>query len=266
MSKIVFKSHRDIKEYYSLVKPFLMKDEAKNNLPLGILQRAQQEDASPLDLMISLKLGAHLKLLGIKKGRDLVLVGEKNKVSILLDFLVKEEMHIEGVIGQSDLVQAFTHAVKERFEIAHKVEMYQGIYKLEYLRQVPSVAGRLGRARPADIELLSKWVEQFSREIDLEFTQDSAVDFVTNSIKEESLFFWYDRELVSMARTARPSENGIAINLVYTPAVFRGKGYATACVYALSKSMLQKYKFCTLYTDLSNEVSNHIYRKIGYKR
>ena len=266
MSIIALKNHDDIEEYYSLVKSFLMKDEAENNLPLGILERARQEPSRPLDIMISLKVGTYLKLVGIRTGRNLVLVGEKDKATILLDFLLKEELRIDGVIGSSDLVRAFTQAVKEKFEIASIVEMHQGIYKLESLGKAPSVEGRLVRARPADIELLSEWVKQFSLEIDLEFTQDPAVDFVTKSIKEESLFFWYDQESVSMARTARPSENGIAINLVYTPSLFRGKGYATACVYELSRLMLQKYKFCTLYTDLTNKVSNHIYQKIGYKK
>jgi hypothetical protein len=52
---------------------------------------------------------------------------------------------------------------------------------------------------------------------------------------------------------------------VYTPAELRGRGYATACVATLSQQLLAEgYLFCTLFTDLSNPVSNHIYEKIGY--
>ncbi len=55
------------------------------------------------------------------------------------------------------------------------------------------------------------------------------------------------------------------VNLVYTPPELRGKGYATNCVAALSQKLLDDgYKFCSLFTDLSNPTSNDIYSKIGY--
>ena len=60
--------------------------------------------------------------------------------------------------------------------------------------------------------------------------------------------------------------NGIRINTVYTPPEYRQNGYATACVAAISQKLLDRgYKYCFLYTDLSNPTSNSIYRKIGYK-
>ena len=46
----------------------------------------------------------------------------------------------------------------------------------------------------------------------------------------------------------------------------RGKGYASACVAAMSQHLLDGGKtFCTLYTDLSNPTSNKIYQNIGYR-
>jgi predicted GNAT family acetyltransferase len=53
---------------------------------------------------------------------------------------------------------------------------------------------------------------------------------------------------------------------VYTPPEWRGKGYASACVAALSQLCLDSgYQFCMLYTDLANPTSNSIYQKIGYQ-
>jgi len=53
---------------------------------------------------------------------------------------------------------------------------------------------------------------------------------------------------------------------VYTPPEFRGRGYASALVAALSQAMLDAgYHFCTLFTDLANPTSNHIYQAIGYQ-
>lgn len=56
-----------------------------------------------------------------------------------------------------------------------------------------------------------------------------------------------------------------AVNLVYTPPELRRRGYASACVAALSQLLLDAgWKFCCLFTDMSNPTSNHIYQQIGY--
>jgi predicted GNAT family acetyltransferase len=52
----------------------------------------------------------------------------------------------------------------------------------------------------------------------------------------------------------------------YTPLEQRGKGYATACVAALSQRLLTGGRhFCTLFTDLANPTSNRIYQRIGFE-
>ena len=73
-------------------------------------------------------------------------------------------------------------------------------------------------------------------------------------------------EPVSMARKAGKTPNGSLINFVYTPPHFRRNGYATECVAKLSKLLLEEgNKFCFLFTDLANPISNSIYYKIGYR-
>ena len=69
-----------------------------------------------------------------------------------------------------------------------------------------------------------------------------------------------------MAGSARPTKHAIAVNAVYTPPEWRRRGYATACVAALSSVLLHRgFDFCVLYTDLSNPTSNAIYTRIGYR-
>jgi hypothetical protein len=53
---------------------------------------------------------------------------------------------------------------------------------------------------------------------------------------------------------------------VYTPPEVRARGYASACVAALTKLLLEGgRRFCFLYTDLSNPTSNSIYQRVGYR-
>jgi predicted GNAT family acetyltransferase len=60
---------------------------------------------------------------------------------------------------------------------------------------------------------------------------------------------------------------GKCVSAVYTPPEERGKGYAYNLIYRISKELLDSGdKYCVLYTDDSNPISNHVYEKIGYKR
>jgi predicted GNAT family acetyltransferase len=53
---------------------------------------------------------------------------------------------------------------------------------------------------------------------------------------------------------------------VYTPPEHRRRGYASACVAALSAHVLATdADTCILFTQLSNPTSNAIYRAIGYE-
>jgi predicted GNAT family acetyltransferase len=68
-----------------------------------------------------------------------------------------------------------------------------------------------------------------------------------------------------MAAWTGKTPNGVRINFVYTPRELRGKGYATACVKALTRQQLdQGNAFCWLYTDVSGTASPNIFKRIGY--
>jgi uncharacterized protein len=70
---------------------------------------------------------------------------------------------------------------------------------------------------------------------------------------------------VSLAAGRQFSSTAGRIGSVYTPPEYRRKGYATACVAALSQKLLDEgCERCFLLTDLANLTSNHIYQEIGY--
>lgn len=76
-----------------------------------------------------------------------------------------------------------------------------------------------------------------------------------------------DGKIVTQAMIKRELKNGKCVSMVYTPKEERSKGYARTCVYLLSKKILEEgAKFCVLYTDAKNPISNHVYEKIGYNK
>ena len=129
--------------------------------------------------------------------------------------------------------------------------------------------GTFRQATLEDLPLLSKWFCQFSLDATNELIDISiASSFMTEKISHGLVYIFENKnkQAVSMAAATRQLQNGICINLVYTDEAFRKKKYGSAVVFNLSKLLLQSgNKFCTLCVDKSNQISNRIYRKIGYK-
>ncbi len=99
-----------------------------------------------------------------------------------------------------------------------------------------------------------------------EGSPEEARKMAVQRIEVGDVYLWDDGGPVSMAFRARPTPHGYTVTGVYTPPELRGRGYASACVAALSQRLLESGKqFCNLFTDLANPVSNSIYMKIGYK-
>jgi predicted GNAT family acetyltransferase len=92
---------------------------------------------------------------------------------------------------------------------------------------------------------------------------------VQTTARERRLFVWCDPapgRIVSMAIWTGLTPHGVRIGMVYTPPEFRGRGYASNCVAALTQRLLDSGRtFCFLFTDLANPTSNKIYRAIGYR-
>ena len=82
------------------------------------------------------------------------------------------------------------------------------------------------------------------------------------------LWVWEDGDgrMVSMAASTAPTAGVSRVGYVYTPPDHRRRGYATACVAALTELLLATgADRCMLYAQLHNPTSNAIYRRMGYE-
>lgn len=140
------------------------------------------------------------------------------------------------------------------------------------LREAPTAPRSPGRLRPAestDTELLASWFCAFDREAlaDASSSVDAKRIRVARGLAAGELFVWeVDGEPMSTASVARPTPNGVAINRVYTPPGNRGRGYASACVAAVSAIALAGGKqFTCLYTDSTKPAVGALYERLGYR-
>ncbi|MCF6137365.1 GNAT family N-acetyltransferase [Pseudalkalibacillus berkeleyi] len=266
-------------KFYELVYPYLMMDEALHNLPLGFLKRCAEKEKHQQFInqlnyfslvtkqdseivLISLMTPSHsIGIYGDVSSENI-----ESAVQITIENILEEEIVVPGVIGQNDLAYLFAKEWMKKTGQSFEVAMNQCIYKLSKVNELIMSSGTMRFATMGDLDLISSWIHRFSYATEAPFTMEQAKQKAEDFIKEDSVVLWIDDHPVSMARKARSTNNGICVNLVYTPPDHTRKGYATSCVAELSKHLLKEgYKFCTLYTDLSNVSSNSIYKKIGYR-
>ena len=188
-------------------------------------------------------------------------------VQALWDTLQGSRWSVPGVLGPAPVADAWAELWREENGRPPQPGMRQRVFELRQVQPLTLPPGQLRLAMADDFELMVGWVQAFHEDANIRDDLDSAELLARGKMQNEDLFLWENEagEPVSMAAKSRPTRRGISVSLVYTPAELRGRGYATACVATLSQQLLAEgYQFCTLFTDLSNPVSNHIYEKIGY--
>lgn len=173
---------------------------------------------------------------------------------------------VPGVMAPSATSEAFAQLWSDAAGQAHRPAMRERAYELRQVIPPASVPGYLRSATEADLPLAAAWAYNFMRDAGLPGTAESAQETAELRIADRDMFLWDDGGPVSMAAKTRRSSHGIAVSLVYTPRELRGRGYASACVAALSQQLLDAgWQFCALFTDLANPTSNDIYQRIGYR-
>ena len=114
---------------------------------------------------------------------------------------------------------------------------------------------------------MTRWTVALGLDIDEPITEAEAACSVARLTAANDLTVWeQDAEVVSMAAVVRRTRRSSSIALVYTPPELRGSGFASATVAELSQRELDAGQaWCSLFTDLANPTSNHIYTEIGYE-
>ena len=184
----------------------------------------------------------------------------------LADSISKRSEAIPGTVGDIVIAEPFAEHWCATHGIKVTGKMVQRIYRLEKISNITRASGKLRPATTDDKEILTKWMRSFYQDVFEPVNSDRLKDDAPLIVDTTKVYLWEDGIPVSMVAKTRPTKNGISIGLVYTPPEFRQKGYATSCVATLCKELLNSgYKFCMLYTDLANPVSNSIYQKIGFR-
>ncbi|MBI4729574.1 MAG: GNAT family N-acetyltransferase [Acidobacteria bacterium] len=263
----------DPETFRARVDPFLRAREAENNLLFGILH-AIQAGRHPEWFLSLLERAGEIEAVAIMTPpHNLALsMARDDAARDLADRIHETGLAPPGVSGPANEARIFAERWVERGGGSFARTMAQRIYRLTAVRPPGGVAGSLRPASRGDLDLLTEWLIAFAGEAGIPGPQHDpawARDRAEWSLRgdREGLALWETRGVpVSLAGFSGPTPNGIRVGPVYTPPARRRRGYASACVAALSASLLESgFRFCFLYTDLANPTSNAIYQRIGYE-
>jgi len=265
-------AHSNIEGFLAVAGPQLMEGEERNSLILSIAGRleagASYGEESPLFLTV--EEGGRLIAAALRTPPyNLIIHCETDRpepLETIAERLLEVDPGLPGVIGVSEVADRFSRIFSERTGCAPVLAMRQRLYSLREVVFPVGVRGRVRAAAEADFDLLCGWIAAFHDEATPGDPVSDPRRIVERFMTLGRIAIWDDGGAVSMAGSSRGTPNGATISAVYTPPDRRGNGYASACVAALSRMLLDEGRsFCTLFADLSNPTSNRIYQRIGYR-
>ena len=262
---------REVGAFALVAEAFLVRREAENNLLMGIISglregpRTVAADAAYLGVGFDDVAPAGV-VIWTKGWRPVLSLPDHEAFGAAAGVALKTSgLPITGVLGPPIAAAAFAHSWQGAGVAVREADR-EPIYRLSRKPAAPAPPGRLRRAEEGDLETLTDWWRGFARDaMHRQVSVEDAGAIARNRIGVTHL--WEVGEPRSMAVAAGPTPHGIRIAGVYTPPELRGRGYASACVTALSRKVMDEGRqFCFLFTDAANPTSNAIYRRIGYEQ
>jgi len=250
-------------------EPLLLKAEAENNLILGIAQGiARSPSAAPNAYLATVggDAGVLAGAVHIAPFKIVITRASREPIAALARDAFDAVPGLDGVTGPASSAEDFAMAWSRMSGVEPTLATRLRIHETRRVVDPdrPSAQGHFRPASPSDLPLLAAWTEVFVSDARVPAPVDAA-RVVEDAITRGRLHVWDDARPVSMAAWTGKTPNGVRINFVYTPRELRGKGYATACVKALTRQQLERGNvFCWLYTDVSGTASPSIFTSIGY--
>ncbi|UCF09387.1 MAG: GNAT family N-acetyltransferase [Candidatus Bipolaricaulota bacterium] len=268
-----FRRFADASSFLAGVQPWLERSELENGLMLGIGVRlaASAEEPLPCPYFAAVVHDSAPVLAALMTPpHRLIVSGPADVVpeagALLIDDLREGWLPVPGVIGVKETASAFaavwTSATNENAQITRD----ERLYALSATEPVSAPPGGMRTATPEEAPLLARWMRALHAESMPDNPPGDPEVSAQRGTEEQRYVVWDHDGPVAMAASTRPTKSNIGVNAVYTPPEHRNRGYATALVAGLCDRLLKAgYKRCSLYADLANPASNHVYRKIGFR-
>lgn len=266
--------HTDLQTFADQVRPFLLQDEADNNVMLGMLHRrlsalrkGQQLDKNEPPLFCSVV--GNGEVIGAASQTPPYSLNLTRMPSAAIDAVVyalaERAVHLYGAHGHSEISGTFAAAWIARRGVVITRRKPLLFYKLCALLSPEATAGHAHLATQDDVDLLRNWERAFADELDLPTPEDKAE--IENRIATKTSFVWRTSSPVATAGFRHITGTCARIIGVYVPPEQRRRGYASAVVHAVTRHALDLgLRNVFLFTDAEDEAPNIVYTRLGYVR
>jgi len=182
------------------------------------------------------------------------------------DDLAAQSPQLQGVVGALRGCEAFARAWRERTGRVHALRFHLRHHMLTEVAPVPPVPGTPRTAGSGDCDWLVESQFAFIVEVGMPDNPERILAAIPKRVVHGDIWIWEDGAPVSFAGWTDAGDDTARIAPVYTPPTARRRGYATALVAALARSILDAGKRRVfLLTDVGNPTSNAIYARVGFR-
>lgn len=148
-------------------------------------------------------------------------------------------------------------------EVCGRFQARWHTYRLDNLNwPAKDVPGQLRKGRIEEEDLIARWGRAFGEE------QPAPVDvsdYMLRKLSEGDLYVWDDIGPKTILSLSGRAGKGIRISGVYTPPEFRGQGYASAAVAALSHAKLSNGRDFVVLNVTDGNPAEALYQRLGYR-
>ncbi|MEH2082988.1 MAG: GNAT family N-acetyltransferase [Nostoc sp.] len=258
----------NIQEFWHCTQAYLLQHQVENNVLLSIshtlLHNPERYLGKPY-LAVVQTSGEILAVAIRTPPQKLILSKAQNMDALRLIAQDLRQEQLPGSMGLAKEADIFSQTWQALTGQFYQRSVVMKIYQLTAVPKVSTASGYLRLATQSDRSVLIEWLSAFLSEINQAVSEDVEHQ-VDNQLKQQNTYLWVDSTPVSVASGKQVLPTIGRINLAYTPPEYRRKGYATACVIALSQKLLdQGCHHCLLIADSANSTANHIYQAIGYR-
>lgn len=255
-------------EFSTVVVPFLAEREVENNLMLGLGQRiATQPETAPGAVLAAVEERGAVVAASLRTPPNFPVVTAlpPGAAAKLADFYAELGDVPDGAVGPGmhgrDLAERFAEKRQGELTLASD----EIVYELRTLCEPARPRGRARPAEPAELPLVTQFLDEFLREVRLPHSPDPGL-LARRIMDRRAALFWDDEGPVSLACWARHTLTGTAIAPVYTPPSARNRGYASAVTAELCRELFASgRRFVCLHAERHNPASNHVYQSLGFR-
>lgn len=263
-----FMAHATAQRFLAAAQSWLMQSEAEHNILLGFAVSVANtgRNLPPNALLATVHAGDDIAgcislIPPYKLGLSRM---PPEAVPVVLQHVAALHHELPGVVGPDPVAERFGAAWIAQRGGTMRCTRHHRIYECSrVIRPERAAPGRLRNATAEDLPVIQRWIHEFGVEVGLPDAGEARI--AEDRIRSGTMFIWEDRGARCMASLTNPTQHGIRVTHVYTPAEWRGHGYAASCTAELTQRALDQGRtFTMLYTDMDNPTSNAIYQRIGY--